>query len=174
MKKYILVFVLFAFMANAQEAFRTAAYLKTNGLGGTSKTTAWHIKGTAVDTSEVFPLDAYMTFKFYFVDTTSTRNDSCRYKVELFTSSISSTYDSTFTFATSIFTSTSGYPAYTSGGNPGDYIGGWTRPINVACPADRWGVIKTTGLTGNTAKWGIAGRVVLNGWSNQTGALLNK
>ncbi len=167
---FLLSFFLFV-SVSAQQAHHTDGKTMTNGIGGTSKSTVWNIKGTAVDTSDLIYLYEYGTFKFNWLDTTGTRNDSVAVKAELYTSSVSRTFDSTYTYACTVFNSTTALAPYAASGS---YTGGWTRPIPLAIPVERFGVLIITGLTGNTKKYGLWGRVYYNGSTSQGGATMSK
>ena len=171
--KKLLVFLLTAFysLSFSQQGHHTDGKVFTNGIGGTSKSTVWSIKGTAVDTSDIVYLYEYGTFKFNWLDTTGTRNDSVAVTVDLYTSSLSKSFDSTFTFATRILDTRTASAPYAS---TGSYAGGWTRPIAVMAPPERYGVLIVTGLSTNTAQYGLWGRIYYNGTTSQDGAVMTK
>lgn len=169
MKKLLLVLLVFFGVATlfAQEGHDTR-YIR-NSAGSIE----WILSAaSAPDTSEIFPLYYYKSWKGLLNDTLGTDNDSCNYVVYLYTSSISMTFDSTYTLAQTVFNA----PNEWDGDSVGvAYHGGTTRAKSLFGPTERWGclIIKTLS-TGSQRDSAIVGRMYLNSWSNQPGARTSK
>lgn len=170
MKKLILAVILVVIMSGialAQEGHGTRWVVADND------STNWTLnKYGDQDTSKAFPLYSEHTWKGFFNDTSGTRNDSCHYKVSLFTSSYAlATWDSTITFAQTIFNSTTDF----DGDSAVAFWGGPTRPKSIFAAPERWGYLIVEVLaTGSQVSNAIVGRMYVNGWSNQDGATLTK
>ena len=165
MKRLILIMLIGIMLINinvfAQEGFNTK-WLRTKG---------GNIEWVLPDTSEVFPLYYYNTWKGLFNDTSGTVNDSCSYIVYLYTSSVSATFDSTFTLAQTIFNA----PNELDGDSTIAYHGGYTRAKSIFVTPERFGAIIIRVLSdGAQVDSSIVGRCYINGWTNQQGAILTK
>jgi hypothetical protein len=166
MKKLILIIALIVTVSYAQEGFKSPA-LKTKAGSGT-----WLLSATAIDTSETFPMYSYMTWKGNINDIAPPYyNDSLAYTVELYTSSIKTTFDSSFTLQQVLFNSATAF----DGDSAVAFHGGWTRPIAVRATPERFGAIIVKGQTGATQMVdGLSGVMYICGWSDQPGAILSK
>lgn len=165
--KKLLIFILFLLMmapCYAQEGFQTRWVNIDTTYGGLN----WILP----DTSEVFPMYAWMSWKGFFDDTSGTKNDSCEYRVRLFTSTANRTdFDSTFTWAQTVFDGSDA----SDGDSAIDYHGGPTRPQSISAPPERFGVLIIDVLSSGAQKdSAIVGRCYLNAWTNQPGVSLTK
>jgi hypothetical protein len=153
-------------MAVAQEGHRTTWIQTSDG------SLDWILHPAAACSSKVFPLYYHMTWKGFFNDTSDVLNDSCQYMVQLFTSSTAlTTIDTTFTLAHTVFNA----PAEFDGDSTIAFWGGPTRPKSMFEAAERFGFFRITVLsTGSQIDSAIIGRMYINGWSNQSGAVLSK
>lgn len=168
MKKFLvlILFLLMVIPCVAQEGFQT----RTVSIDTTYGSRTWVLP----DTSEVFPMYAWMSWKGFFDDTSGTKNDSCMFRVRLFTSSIASrSFDSTFTWSYTIFTATDD-DAY-DGDSAIAYHGGPTRVQTISTPPERFGVLIIDVLASGAQKdSAIVGSCYLNGWTNQPGVNVTK
>jgi len=169
MKKLILVSLLlmvFTVGLNAQEGHRSPWLTNGDSLD-------FYLSGVTPCTTDVFPLYFYQTWKGFFNDTSDVRNDSCSFIVELYTSSFALTWDTTFTFAQTVF-----YAPNEFDGDSANvaYSGGPTRGKPFFAAAERFGalIIKSISTTGSALDSATVGRMYINGWSNQPGARLTK
>jgi len=169
MKKLIITLILIVLCTltvQAQEGFKSPA-LKTKAGSET-----WLLSATTIDTSETFPMYSCMTWKGNINDIAPPYyNDSLAYTVELYTSSIKTTFDSSFTLQQVLFNSATAF----DGDSAIAFHGGWTRPIAVRATPERFGAIIVKGQTGATQMdEGLSGEMYLCGWSDQPGAILSK
>ena len=167
-KRLLLVLVLFfCVFLYAQEGHDSRSLKQSGG------TKDWIFSAATPETSEVFPLYSEQTWKGNFNDTSGTYNDSIAYTVDLYTSSISMSYDSSFTFQQTIFNSAT----CTDGDSSSvSFHGGWTRPKLINVTPERFGVIivRKNATTCTKLDSAMIGECYINGWSNQPGARLSK
>ena len=156
-KKLVIIISLFACTAlMAQQGY------KIQNIKNGSDTTAtgayetnFMISSTESDTSRWFHMYDRGSMKFYWNDP-----DSAKWKAELYTSSQSLEFDSTYSLAQTIV----------AAGDTG--LVSTARPV-FAHP-EPYGILIITGLAGNTVADTLQGSVIYTGTSNQAGAVLTK